>query len=414
LPKENRSEKKLLLLIKIIPIVIILLFALVISISTLIQNKIFFEKEIKKIQTEHLESSKQRVKEEVNRVYLDIIDEKRKTESKLKENIKHRVEEAHAIASRIYKENSQKPKEEITKLIKSALRDIRFNNDRGYYFVYETTGENILLPPRVDLEGKNLWELQDAKGEYTIRNLSNIVKTSKAGFYSWWWYKPGDNKQQYKKIGYAKYFEPFDWFIGTGEYVKDFEEGIKENLLQRVHKLRYGKNGYVFIVDKEGVYLSHVKKKNIGVNRIDLTDPNGFKITREILKVAKDGKDGYVRYIGTIKPSTGKPAEKITYIRGYKEWDWAIGSGTYISDLNEIIKEKELEHEKLNEYEIKTIIILSAITTIIFIILSMIFTKVIQKRFLEYQKQVKNEMMINRQKDEIMFQQSKSVMLMAN
>ncbi len=408
--KHNQSEKKLLLLIKIVPIAIIILFASIIIISSLVQNKIFFDKEIEKLKITYTDSSKQRVKEEVLRVYQDIINEKKTTESKLKENIKARVNEAHAIATRIYEENSHKSKNEIIKLIKAALRDIRFNDNRGYFFVYELKGKTILLPPNENLEGKNLWDLKDAKGTHTIRGLSNIVRTKNAGFYSWWWYKPGDKTQQYKKIGYAKHFKAFDWFIGTGEYVKDFEKNIQESILQRIHKLKYGKNGYVFVVDKEGVYLSHVKKKNIGVKRLELTDTNGFKITREIIKMGQKG-DGYVRYIGTIKPSTGKPAEKITYVKGFADWNWAIGSGTYISDLDELIKEKEQELEKLNEREIVKILLFFTVITFIFIILSILFTRVIQARFLEYQNQVENEIHRNRQKDEIMFQQSKMAAL---
>lgn len=50
----------------------------------------------------------------------------------------------------------------------------------------------------------------------------------KKDFLSWHFYKPNDMKNQYKKIGFNINFEPYDWFIGTGEYIVDFEENVKK------------------------------------------------------------------------------------------------------------------------------------------------------------------------------------------
>ncbi len=402
----NKSEKNLLLLIRIIPILIIIFFSIFTTTFSLIQNNQSFEKEVKKLKEEYTSSSKERVKEEVERVYNTIITEKETTEKRLKENIKSRVNEAYTIALSIYKENIDKSKEEIIKTIKSALRNIRFNDNRGYFFVYKMDGTNIILPKSMNLEGENLLDLPDAKGNFVIQEFIDIAKNQKEGFHSWWWYKPQDNTKQHKKIGFVKYFEELDWFIGTGEYVEDFEQEIQKHLLYIVQNLKYGKNGYVFIVDKDGVYLTHANKKNVGINRIDLKDPNGFMITREILKIAQNG-DGYTRYIGTIKPSTGKPAEKITYVKGYKDWEWAIASGAYISDVDEIIAIKKAELEEKNDFEITKMLISSLVVTLIFIVLSFILTRIIQNYFIEYQEKVRDETETNRQKDEIMFQQSK-------
>ena len=402
----NKSEKNLLLLIRIIPILIIIFFSIFTTTFSLIQNNQAFEKEVIKLKEDYTNSSKARVKEEVERVYNTIITEKRTTEARLKENIKSRVNEAYTIASSIYKENIDKSKDEISRLIKAALRDIRFNDNRGYFFVYKMDGTNIILPKSMKLEGKNLLNLPDAKGNFVIQEFIDIAKNQKEGFHSWWWYKPQDNTKQYKKIGFVKYFEELDWFIGTGEYVEDFEIEIQKHLLYIIQNLKYGKNGYVFVIDNKGIYLTHANIKNVGVNRIDLKDPNGFMITREIMKIAQEG-EGYTRYIGTIKPSTGKPAEKITYVKGYKDWEWAIASGAYISDVDEIIAIKKAELEEKNNFEINKMIISSIIVTLIFIVLSFILTRIIQRYFIEYQEKVRNETETNRQKDEIMFQQSK-------
>ena len=62
----------------------------------------------------------------------------------------------------------------------------------------------------------------------------------------------------YKKIGFNIYFEPFDWFIGTGEYFVDFEDMVKKDVLEYISKLVPNKNNYFFILDYDKKTLFHV------------------------------------------------------------------------------------------------------------------------------------------------------------
>ncbi|MDN3685680.1 cache domain-containing protein [Vibrio sinaloensis] len=60
-----------------------------------------------------------------------------RTEHQLETTIKERIYEAHNIATRLYESNQHLPEAQVTKLITDALRDIRFNNGRGYFFIYK-------------------------------------------------------------------------------------------------------------------------------------------------------------------------------------------------------------------------------------------------------------------------------------
>ena len=119
------------------------------------------------------------------------------------------------------------PKQEIKEIIQNALVNIRFNKGRGYFFIYSLDYECILLTRcKTDLEGTNFYNFKDGKGMYLTREIVKQMKTKKEGFLTWWYHKPADMNKQYEKIGYNKYFEPLNWFIGTGEYIKDFEETV--------------------------------------------------------------------------------------------------------------------------------------------------------------------------------------------
>ena len=177
-------------------------------------------------------------------------------------------------------------------------------------------------------------------------------------------------------------------------------------LYEVITKVSFGKNGYIFVVDYDGVYLSHVKKSYIGVNRIDLKDSDGFEITKEIIKVAKNGS-GYIRYIGTVLPETGKPASKTTYIKGINEWNWAIATGFYDKDLQQYLKRKEAELVQMHSDTMKKTIAISIVLSITLIFLAMYVSKILKNFFDSYNERILREINSNRKKDLILYQQAK-------
>ncbi len=368
------SEKNLLLLIKIVPITVIVLFSMVATYFAIKENTLDYNQKLIAVQQDVYKEAKQRIKEEVLRVHDTINFEKSTTTEQLKHSIKQRVYEAHSILTRIYNENKTKNTVQIKKIMKDALNDIRFNHGRGYYFLYEMNGKNILLPPNKALEGKSFWNFKDAKGVYTIRGMANVVKQHNEGFYTWYWYKPGNKKVQYKKIGFGKYFAPFDWFIGTGEYIKDFEDDIKQRLLQRINYIRYNKDGYICVYDYDGNTLAHIDKQLLGKNILNLK--NSDIPIQKLISTAQQG-EGFINYNNTKE-------EKIFFTKGINEWKWAVGSVLYTNELQKQILKRADEIKKNNETSIHRIFLFSISLTIAFLILSLTMTHFAKKIFFKY------------------------------
>jgi signal transduction histidine kinase len=236
--------------------------------------------------------------------------------------------------------------------------------------------------------------------------MVSLLEKNEEPFYEWYWYKPNENIKQKKKIGIVKEFEPYNLFVGTGDYLQDYEVELKEKILQYIHNLKYSKNGYVFIVNYDGTYLSHIKKSYIDLNRLELKDSNGFMITKEIIKTAKSGS-GFITYIGTIKPDTKLPAKKTTFVKGFDTWDWAIATGFYTDELEKQIQEKQVQINEENKEDILNFFIISIFVILIFILLSFYLSKVLEKQFLKYKVKVLSHIKDNRQKDSMLAQQSK-------
>lgn len=385
----DRNEKKILTLIKLGPFLVIL-FSIIVTLIMIQKNSINFEKDISQSRIESINYKKKLLQLEIDRVHGFILAEKRLLESNIKKELKDRVYQAHTIANSIYKNNKHKSKDELTKLIKDALRDIRFYENRGYYFIDELSGKNILHPILPELEGKNLLNIKDKRGNYVFKEMATIIKEKKEGFTTWWWTKPNTGNKEFKKIGFAKYFEPFDWFIGTGEYVYDYEITLKNNILKKVNQIRHGVNGYIFAYDYKGNTLSHINKKLLNVNRFNLQDKKGNYLVQDIINIAKKGA-GFMHYEGTIKPSTGKPADKISYIKGIEGWNWLIGTGTYTSEIEDLVEKNRNILSNENKNKNIQIVLVSFFIFVFIFILSLFFAKTIEKKFLEYKNKVQNK-----------------------
>ncbi len=100
--------------------------------------------------------------------------------------------------------------------IRLAIDNIRFETDNsGYYFVYQGT-TNIALPPKKELQGKDLKNLKDKNGVYLVKDLRDKSKTG-GGFVQYIWPKPGAG--DVPKLGYAEMIPGTDFWIGTGVYL---------------------------------------------------------------------------------------------------------------------------------------------------------------------------------------------------
>ncbi|MFZ5352493.1 MAG: methyl-accepting chemotaxis protein [Bacillota bacterium] len=112
------------------------------------------------------------------------------------------------------------------------------------------------------------------------------------------------------------------------------EEKAKEAAMQTIKHLRYGKDGYVWINDYDQVMVMHPTNPKLdGQSMVDFEDPNGFKLFGAMAAVVKEKGEGEIRYEWP-KPGFDKPQPKISYVKGFEEWQWIIGTGVYVDDLD--------------------------------------------------------------------------------
>ncbi len=167
------------------------------------------------------------------------------------------------------------------------------------------------------------------------------------------------------------------------------EAELKTQLLREIEGIRFGKNGYFFIYDYQGVNLMHPMKPHlVGRNIFDLQDRDGVYVIRELIDVAKAG-GAYVNYVWD-KPDTQRPANKIGYAMGVGQWQWMVGTGVYIDDIEAVVQEKEaLLAESIQESMLYVVVIVITVLVAISSLLFMLINRVSQS-MIAYQQQIEN------------------------
>ncbi len=110
-------------------------------------------------------------------------------------------------------------------------------------------------------------------------------------------------------------------------------ETAQQEVKSILTKLRYGKDGYFFAYDTNGLNLVHpILPELVGQNLHELQDSNGDYLIQELLHAAQSG-GGYHQYLWQ-KPSSGETVLKLSYAAWLDKWGWMIGTGLYIEDVH--------------------------------------------------------------------------------
>ncbi len=111
-----------------------------------------------------------------------------------------------------------------------------------------------------DTEGKSRLEMQDAKGKYLIKEIIENGKKEEGGFTDYYFPKEGGSEALPKR-SYSKLFKPFDWVIGTGNYIDTIDKIILTEQ-KSLEKQIFNKITFLFNNDGSNVIISHYGRDN--------------------------------------------------------------------------------------------------------------------------------------------------------
>lgn len=143
------------------------------------------------------------------------------------DNIKNQVENAISMLDAVNAryESGEYTLEEAKKVGADMLRELRYG-DGGYFWADTYEGDNVVLLGG-DTEGTNRMETTDAAGYQMIKEIIRVGMEPEGGYVDYVFPKEGETESSPKR-SYSKAFEPFQWVIGTGNYIDHIDTEVAE------------------------------------------------------------------------------------------------------------------------------------------------------------------------------------------
>ncbi|WP_028117759.1 bifunctional diguanylate cyclase/phosphodiesterase [Ferrimonas senticii] len=395
------SDRNSIRIIRFVPLILLAIVMVVAIPTAVIQSNLRLAELERTIRDTHLQQHKEQMRYQVNSAINQIEYEYALYRQQLRQRLRAKVDEACAIADSIYRAHPDASAEQLTERITAALRPIRFNDGRGYYFIFDQNGIALMHPLQPHTEGQPMLNRVDADGTQFLREHLDLIKKSKDGgaFHRWFFERPG-RAGEHEKFGYGKIFEPLGWYIGTGEYVEDLEQEIHQRLLNWFTEHRFDSDGYAYVLNRNGIILAHKQRELIGFRADFVSD---ILRNHDLASINSHGK--FIYYQMTSAEHLGQLHEKVGFIRRSSHWNWWIGAGFFKYQLDKKIA-ADLTIARQQHFQlIAQLSVLFVLVSLLALWPSTVLANSIQRRVSHYQTRIHEDLkQLSQHKDQLKHQ----------
>ncbi len=147
--------------------------------------------------------------------------------SDIQAELRHEVDVVYSLIDQIHEDQlAGIYTEEQAKLVAANfVRDLRYDNGDGYFWIDTSAGDNVVLLGR-DTEGTNRYNNIDPNGVYYIQEILNAGLQDGGGYAYFSFAKPNET-EPLPKMSYSLYYEPYDWVIGTGVWIDEIDAKVE-------------------------------------------------------------------------------------------------------------------------------------------------------------------------------------------
>jgi methyl-accepting chemotaxis protein len=118
------------------------------------------------------------------------------------------------------------------------------------------------------------------------------------------------------------------------------ETTAQQQALATLSRLRYENDQYFWVNDMAGTMLMHPTSPQLdGTSVLGLHDAMGAQVFRDMIAIVSDRRGGLYQYYW---PPDTTARLKQSYVEGISGWNWVVGSGVYVGDVQATIRRVEL------------------------------------------------------------------------
>ncbi len=157
------------------------------------------------------------------------------------------------------------------------------------------------------------------------------------------------------------------------------EEKAKKVAIEELQSIKYGKSGYVWCMTQSGILLVDPPREDlVGKNVLGIRDKMHSAFFKQIQSTLSIHNSAFIEYYWNYPGIKDKQFKKLAYVKKVRTWNWIIGSGVYLKDIEsrfDVLKAKKIT--ELRNSIIESIMQGGILSSMVLLILFIFLNKIV-------------------------------------
>ena len=128
-----------------------------------------------------------------------------------------------------------------------------------------------------------------------------------------------------------------EYYYGLQTHGKLPQSEAKNLSREAIRGMRFAETGYFFIIDVDYHQVLMPPQRELeGVDRKATRDASGKLFVKDMIDMVTVAKSGFSSY-QYAKPGESRAVDKISYVKLFEPWGWAVGTGIYLDDFGNAV-----------------------------------------------------------------------------
>ncbi|WP_372639654.1 DUF294 nucleotidyltransferase-like domain-containing protein [Ancylomarina sp.] len=162
-------------------------------------------------------------------------------------------------------------------------------------------------------------------------------------------------------------------------------EEAQQRAAEQIGTMRYGneQKDYFWIITSSPKMIMHPYRPDLnGSDLSNYADNHENKLFVDAAQLVNEKGEGIIQYYWQWKDDASKVVPKLSYVKGFEDWNWVIGTGIYLEDV-------KLEIQQLKKFLLKVsfVIILLIVLILIYVLRQ---TKILEEKRVQAEKKLRS------------------------